>query len=77
MVEHMLCMYEALGSIPGISTFWASLVTQLVKNLSAMRDTWVQSLGWKDPLEKGRSTHSSLLAWNIPQSMGSQRVGHY
>ena len=39
------------------------LVAQLVKNLSAMRDTWVQSLGWEDPLEKGKATHSSILAW--------------
>ena len=55
---------------------WGSLVTRLVKNLPAMRDTWVQFLGWKDPLEKGKATHSSFLAWNIPQSMWSQRVGH-
>ena len=41
---------------------WASLVTQLVKNLPAMWQTWVQSLGWEDPLEKGTSTHSSILA---------------
>ena len=41
---------------------WASLVAQLVKNLPAMRETWVRSLGWKDPLEKGKATHSSILA---------------
>ena len=44
-----------------------------------MRETWVQSLGWEDPLEKGKATHSSILAWGIPwtvQSMGLQRVGH-
>ena len=41
---------------------WASLVAQLVKNSSAMRETWVQSLGWEDPLEKGKATHSSILA---------------
>ena len=46
----------------------ASLVSQLVKNLSAMRDTWVQSLGWEDPLEKEMPTHSSLLAWRIPRT---------
>ena len=54
------------------------------KNLLAMQETWVQSLGWEDPLEKGMATHSSILAWRIPwteepgglQSMGSQRVGH-
>ena len=57
---------------------WASLVAQLVKNLPAMRESWVQSLGWEDPLEKGKATHSSILAWRIPsavQSMGLQRVG--
>ena len=58
----------------------ASLVTQLVKNPPAMWTwTWVQSLGWEDHLEKGKATHSSILAWTIPwtlQSMGSQRVRH-
>ena len=57
----------------------ASLVAQLVKNLPSMQETWVQSLGWEDPLEKGKPTHSSILAWRIPwtiQCMGSQRVGH-
>ena len=43
----------------------ASLVTQLVKNLPAMRETWVRSLGWEDPLEDSMKTHSSVLAWNI------------
>ena len=45
---------------------WASLVAQLVKNPPAMQETWVQSLGWKDPLEKGTVAHSSILAWRIP-----------
>ena len=45
---------------------WASLVAQLVKNPPAMQVTWVQSLGWEDPLEKGMATHSSILAWRIP-----------
>ena len=45
---------------------WASLVAQLVKNLLAVRETWVQSLGWEDPLGKGMVTHSSILAWRIP-----------
>ena len=45
---------------------WASLVAQLVKNISAMRETWVQSLGWEDALEKGKATHSSIFAWTIP-----------
>ena len=43
-----------------------SLVPQLVKNLPAMQETWVRSLGWEDPLEKGKATHSSILAWRIP-----------
>ena len=58
---------------------WASLVTQLVKNPPAIRETWIQSLGWEDPLEKGKATHTSMLAlritWTI-QSMGLQRVRH-
>ena len=44
----------------------ASLVAQLIKNLPAMQETWVRSLGWEDPLEKGMATHSSILAWRIP-----------
>ena len=58
---------------------WASLVAQLVKNPPAMRETWVRSLGWEDPLEKGKATHSSILAWRIPwtvQSIWLQRVRH-
>ena len=59
-------------------------VVQLVKNLPAVQETQVQSLGWEDPLEKEMATHSSILAWKISwteepgglQSMGSQRVGH-
>ena len=43
----------------------ASLVADLVKNLPAMGETWVRSLGWEDPLEKGKATHSSILAWRI------------
>ena len=45
---------------------WVSLVAQLVKNPPAMWETWVQSLGWEDPLEKEKATHSSVLAWRIP-----------
>ena len=44
----------------------ASLVAQMVKNLPAMKETWVQSLGWEDPLEEGTATHSSILIWRIP-----------
>ena len=54
-------------------------VAQLVKNPPAIQETWVCSLGWEDALEKGKPTHSSLLAWRIPwtiESMGSQKVGH-
>ena len=57
----------------------ASLVAQMVKNPPAMRETWVQSLGWEDLLEKGEATHCSILPWRIPwtiESMGSLRVGH-
>ena len=45
---------------------WVSLVAQLVKNLPAMWETWVRSLGWEDSLEKGMATHSRVLAWRIP-----------
>ena len=50
---------------------WASLVAQLLKNLPATWETWVQSLGWEDPLEKGKGTHSSILAWRIPWTIQS------
>ena len=62
-----------IASVYGV--IWASLVAQLVKNPPAMRETWIRSLGWEDPLEKGKATHSSILAWRIPwtmQSMGLQ-----
>ena len=49
-----------------IANWWVSLVAQLVKNPRAVREIWVQSLGWADPLEKGIATHSSILAWRIP-----------
>ena len=62
----------------------ASLVAQTVKRLPTVQETWVQSLGWEDPLEKKMATHSSIHAWKIPwteepgglQPMGSQRVRH-
>ena len=65
------------GSIPGsgksagegigypLHCSWASLVAQLVKNPPAVRETWVRSLGWEDPLEKGLATHPSILDWRI------------
>ena len=60
------------------------LVAQLVKNPPAMQETWVQSLGWEDPLEKGMATHSSILVWRIPwteepdrlESTGLKRARH-
>ena len=62
----------------------ASLVAERAKNLPAVQETWVQSLGQEDPLEKGMATHSSILAWRIPQTeepgglqtLGSHRVRH-
>ena len=59
-------------------------LAQTVKKPPVMQETWVQSLGWEDPLEKGMATYSSIITWRIPwteepgglQSMGSQRVGH-
>ena len=65
-------LFPTQGSNPGfphcrqILNQLASLVAQLVKNPPAMRETWVQPLGWEDPLEKGMATHSSILAWRIP-----------
>jgi len=64
--------------------YWASLVAQRLKRLPVMRETWLQSLGQEDPLEKEMATHSSIPAWRIPwteepgglQSTGSQTVGH-
>ena len=53
-----------------------SLMAQMVKNLPTLREAWVRSLGWEDPLEKGKATHSSILAWRIPwtiRSMGFSR----
>ena len=47
---------------------WASLIAHLAKNLSAMQETWVQSLGWEDPLVKEMATHSSILDWKIPKT---------
>jgi len=48
---------------------WASLMAQLVKNPPTIQETWVRTLGWEDPLEKGTATHSSILAWRIPQTV--------
>ena len=54
------------GIVYPLQYSWASLAAQLVKNLTVMRETCIRSLGWEDPLEKGRATHSSILAWRIP-----------
>ena len=60
-----------------IPKVWASLVAQMVKNLPAMRETWVRSLGWEDPLEEVIATHSSILAWRIPRDRGAwQAIVH-
>ena len=82
------CLIPGSGRSPGegigypLQYPWASLVAQGVRNLPAMRETWVRSLSWEDPLEEGMATDSSILAWRIPwteepirlQSMGSQRA---
>ena len=52
----------------------ASLVAQQVKDLPTVQETWAQSLGWEDPLEKGMNTHSSILAWRIPTDRGAWRA---
>ena len=77
-VGDLACNAGDPGSIPGsgrspgegigypLQSSWASLVAQLVKNPPAMWETWVRSLGWADSLEKGKATHSSILAWRIP-----------
>ena len=78
LVKNPPAIQETPGSIPGLGRpagegigyllqySWASLVAQLVKNPPAMWETWFRSLGWEDPLEKGKATHSSILAWRIP-----------
>ena len=79
---------STLGSIdliPSTKTHLSWQVDQTVKNFPAMKETWFQSLGQEDPLEKGMATHFIILAWRVPwtevpgrlQSTGLQRVGHY
>ena len=80
------CNAGDLASVPGLGISaregisytlqysWASLVAQLVKNPPTMRETWLRSLGWEDPLEEGMATHSSILAWRIPVDRGAWRV---
>ena len=76
--------FSSLSHLFLTQNMWASLVAQTVKNLPAMQETQIPSLGWEDPLEKEMATHSSILAWRIPwtenpgglQSMGLQRLRH-
>ena len=90
LCTHMLLLYPTYFMIPvdGLCvTYWDFPGVSVVKNPPAMQEsqeTWVQSLGWEDPLEVGMATHCSILAWRIPwteepgglQSIVSQRVGH-
>ena len=79
----MLCTSLIISDVELLFMCYMALA-QMVKNLPAMQENQVRSLGWEDPLEKEMATHSSILAWRIPwreepgrlQSMGSQRVGH-
>ena len=80
----LLCCDAGASIVVASLVAGAFLVAQTVKNLAAMQETWVRSVGWEDPLEKGMATHCSILAWRIPwteqpwalQSMGLQRVEH-
>ena len=81
--KELICNAGNSGLIPGLGRSpgegicyplqysWASLVDQTVKNVPATWETWVQSLGWEDPLEEGTATHSSILAWRIPMDKGA------
>ena len=62
-----MCKWACLYHL--YSVWWAFLIAQLVKDLPAMQETWVWSLGWEDLLEKGKATHSSILAWRIPWTL--------
>ena len=82
MVETVLTLRRVIND--SLKELWTSLVAQMVKRLSTMRETWVRSLGREDPLEKEMAIYSSTIAWKIPwteepgrvQSMGLQRVRH-
>ena len=67
---HVIKQQLGPGFLASFQAQEASLVAQLVKNLPAMQETWVPSLGWEDPLEKGTATHSSILAWRISRTEG-------
>ena len=64
--KKLLELIREFGTVTGYNTTRASLVAHLVKNLPAMQETWVRSLGWEDPPENGKATHSNILAWRIP-----------
>ena len=84
--KESVCNARDPGSIPGserspgegigypLQYSWATLVAQMVKNLPATWETWVQSLGWEDPLKEGMATHSGILAWRIPMDRGARRA---
>ena len=85
MISHCICICISINICICVCICRvSSLVTQMVKNLPFMQETWVWSLGQEDPLEEGMATHSSIPAWRIPMDggawrlsfMGSQRVGH-
>ena len=81
--KQLVCNAGNSGLIPGsgrssgegigypLQYSWASLVAQTVKNLPATWETWVQPLGWEDPLEEGTATHFSILAWRLPMDRGA------
>ena len=68
-------IYGVAQSQTQLKRLSSSSSSKLVKNPPAVRETWVRSLGWEDPLDKGKATHSKILAWRIPWTI-SQRVGH-
>ena len=68
----MVKILENVGTSENMkSSYYLTKVAQTVKNLPAMWETWVQSLGWEDPLEEGLAAHSSILAWRIPMERGA------
>ena len=78
------CNYSVIIVVNFSHYYFFSLVAQMIKKPPTMREIWVLFLGWENPLEEGKTTHSSILAWKIPwteepvwlQSMGSQRIRH-
>ena len=84
LLEYFRCLMKPVQNLLAsvFSLVWynvlrASLVTQMVKNPPAMRESWVRSLGWEDPLEEGMATHCSILAWRIPMDRGAWRATVY